>query len=159
MILICYDGSPSAKHAISVAQGALGHKPATVLYVWQLPSEFLAPDWYGSIGAPVGPPIAEFERLALERAEAVAQRGLELARTVGFAVDARAEVSRGSVWKTVIDVAEDVGSEVIVVGARGLSTVKSMLLGSVSNAVVHHSHVPVLVVPPPDQTHETRGAP
>jgi nucleotide-binding universal stress UspA family protein len=156
MILLCYDGSPTAQHAIPAAHALLGHRPATVLYVWQLPSEFLVPDWYGSIGAPVGPPMAEFERLALERAEAIAQRGLELARSVGFAVEARTEVSRGSVWKTVIDVAEDVGSEAIVVGARGLSTVKSMLLGSVSNAVVHHSHMSVLVVPPPDQIPETR---
>jgi nucleotide-binding universal stress UspA family protein len=39
---------------------------------------------------------------------------------------------------------------VIVVGARGLSTVASALLGSVSNAVVHHCKRPVLVVPPAD---------
>jgi nucleotide-binding universal stress UspA family protein len=37
---------------------------------------------------------------------------------------------------------------VVVMGSRGLSGVRSMLIGSVSNAVVHHAHQPTLVVPP-----------
>lgn len=38
----------------------------------------------------------------------------------------------------------------IVLGARGLGRVESMLLGSVSIAVIFHSKRPVLVVPHPD---------
>lgn len=37
----------------------------------------------------------------------------------------------------------------LVVGSRGHGTVGSILLGSVSNHVVHHSSCPVVVVPPP----------
>lgn len=159
MLLLCYDGSPTAKRAIPIAHAILGNKPTTVLHVWQPPTEFLEPDWFGAVTAPAGPPIAELEKRALERAEATARHGVELARTAGFAAEARAEVSHGRAWRTIIDVAQDVGAEVIVVGARGLSTVRSVLLGSVSNAVVHHSHLPVLVIPPPDSMHETRGAP
>ncbi len=36
--------------------------------------------------------------------------------------------------------------DLIVMGARGLSSIKEMFLGSVSNATVHKSKVPVLVV-------------
>lgn len=159
MVLICYDASPTAKRAIPIAHGILGHGPATVLHVWQPPTEFVEPDWFGGISTPVGPPIAELEARAVERAERVAEEGAQLARDAGFISERRTEASVGRVWLTIIDVAHDLDAEVIVVGARGLSTVQSVLLGSVSNAVVHHSHVPVLVVPPPDATHHSRGAP
>jgi nucleotide-binding universal stress UspA family protein len=36
--------------------------------------------------------------------------------------------------------------DIIVIGARGLGSVKEVFLGSVSNAVVHKSKIPVLVV-------------
>jgi nucleotide-binding universal stress UspA family protein len=158
MILICYDGSPTAQRAIPVAHAILGHKPATILHVWQPPTEFLEPDWFGAPTAPVGPPIAELEALAVERAERVAHEGLELARDAGFAAEERTEVGGGSVWQSIIGVADDIEADLIVVGARGLSTVQSVLLGSVSNAVVHHSSRPVLVVPRVDEAHHARGA-
>lgn len=43
------------------------------------------------------------------------------------------------------------GAGVVVVGSRGRSTLKAMLLGSVAMATLHHAHRPVLVVPPADR--------
>lgn len=37
MILLCYDGSPSAKHAISFASSLFGSQPVTLLSVWNPP--------------------------------------------------------------------------------------------------------------------------
>ena len=159
MVLICYDGSPTAKRAIPAAHALLGHKRVTVLHVWQPPKEFMQPDWFGGFTAPAGPPIAQLERLALDRAEQVTHEGVELARSAGFSAGARTEPGVGSVWRTIINVARELDTAVIVVGERGLSTVQSVLLGSVSNAVVHHSHRPVLVIPRADASHEQTGAP
>ena len=39
--------------------------------------------------------------------------------------------------------------DLIITGARGLSTARRTILGSVSDYVVHHTHCPVCVVPPP----------
>lgn len=39
----------------------------------------------------------------------------------------------------------------IVLGCRGQSAVRRTFLGSVSDYVVHHSHVPVCIVPPQDR--------
>lgn len=47
---------------------------------------------------------------------------------------------------TIIRVAEDEKCDLILLGSRGLGEVKRFLLGSVSDAVVHHAHCPVLIV-------------
>jgi nucleotide-binding universal stress UspA family protein len=39
------------------------------------------------------------------------------------------------------------GYDLIVVGSRGLGSIEGLLMGSISTKVVHHSKVPVLVVP------------
>jgi hypothetical protein len=47
-----------------------------------------------------------------------------------------------------------VDADVILLGTRGLSGVKSLMLGSVSHAVLHHADRPVLVVPSADLAEE-----
>lgn len=37
----------------------------------------------------------------------------------------------------------------IVMGSRGIGTIRRTFLGSVSDYCVHHAHIPVAVVPPP----------
>jgi nucleotide-binding universal stress UspA family protein len=147
MILLCYDGSPSAKRAMSLAQSTIGHHPATVLHVWSPPDEFLAAVPFGGDSAPAGSSIVELERLALDRAQAVADEGWGLARGLEFAVESRVERSGGAIWRTILDAADDLDADLIVIGTRGLTAIQSNLLGSVSNAVIHHSTRPLLVVP------------
>lgn len=146
-ILLCYDGSPSAKHAISVAQQALGHMPSTLLHVWNPPVEFLAAAPWGTASGVGGPSIVELERLSLERAQEIAQEGHALARDLGLAVDTRIERNDSTVWQTILGVAAETDAELIVIGTHGATAVQSLLLGSVSSAVIHHSKCPVLVVP------------
>ena len=52
----------------------------------------------------------------------------------------------GPLWQAILDVAEQRDAAVIVLGSRGLSGIKSFVLGSVSSAVVHHATRPTLVV-------------
>lgn len=54
------------------------------------------------------------------------------------------EVS-GSPRTEILRVAEEENVNMIVTGSRGMGTVKRTLMGSVSDHVLHHSHVPVLV--------------
>jgi nucleotide-binding universal stress UspA family protein len=55
-----------------------------------------------------------------------------------------------SIWAAVLRFAEQQKAAAIVVGSRGQSTVRSALLGSVSNGVVNNSRIPVVVVHPAD---------
>ncbi len=86
----------------------------------------------------------------LERgAQELAEEGAELARAAGL--DARAVLAESGyegTWHTILSAAVKHGAGVIVLGARGLSTFQSVLLGSVSHGVAQHAHVPVLIVPP-----------
>jgi nucleotide-binding universal stress UspA family protein len=55
--------------------------------------------------------------------------------------------SARAIAATLAEYAADRGAAVIVVGSRGRSASRELLLGSVAKAVLHHAHRPVLVVP------------
>ena len=86
MIVLCYDGSGSAKHAITTAHGIVGQSPALLLHVWEPPANYLGPDPFGGIETWSGPQIVELEAMALERANRTVEYGVELARDAGFTV-------------------------------------------------------------------------
>lgn len=46
----------------------------------------------------------------------------------------------------ILDVAEEIGADLIVLGSRGHGLVERLVMGSVSEGVVHHTSCPVLVV-------------
>ncbi|MEO6859882.1 MAG: universal stress protein [Solirubrobacteraceae bacterium] len=137
-ILICYDGSPSAKRAVSVARATIADDHAVLLHVWEPPVAFLA-DAFSDPGLGLEPPLKVLEQSAVNRAQAIATEGHELARNDGLTVEVRVERDETSAWRTILDVADEIEAELIVVGTRGRIAVQSDLLGSVSGAIVHHS--------------------
>jgi len=56
------------------------------------------------------------------------------------------EVGGGDPAHTIVDIAERHGCDLIVMGARGVGALRSALLGSVSNEVLHAARVPVMIV-------------
>jgi nucleotide-binding universal stress UspA family protein len=139
-ILICYDGSEGAKHAIQAAAGLLDGHPAVVLAVGP---PLTAEESYAALGTLV----PSFQELNEEQALERAKEGAELAASAGFAAEARAEVAAPT-WEGVIHVADEIDAAAIVIGSRGLTGVKEALSGSVSHAVAEHAGRPVLIIPP-----------
>src|SRR5215208_6774186 len=57
-----------------------------------------------------------------------------------------AHLLEGTAADEILDLAEQIGAGLIVIGSRGLGPVGRITLGSVSEAVIHHSRWPVLVL-------------
>jgi nucleotide-binding universal stress UspA family protein len=150
-ILLCYDGSPEATHAIAEAGRMLRGGRATVLYAWQSAADTLA--HFGV--APTYVPPGEYER-DREHAREVAKEGTRLAADAGFDADARIVESAASTWAAILYAADELDVDLVVMGARGLTGVRSMLLGSVSHHVVNLTGRSTLVVPS-EKVAEDRG--
>ena len=148
MILIAYDGSPDAKAAIERAGQLMPGKPATVLTVWEQFEDMVV---RVGAGMPVGAvDYAEADRSYEQHARDRAEQGAKLARDAGLKPQSRICTRSGSIAETILVEAADMGAEAIVLGTRGLTGLKSLLLGSVSHAVLQHADRPVVVVPSPE---------
>jgi len=158
MILICFDGSEDSRAAIQHAGGLLDGQPATVLTVWEPFAEVLARTAYGMVPFAPDLDIEEIDAATRRQAEELAQTGAELARANGFDADARTCSQRDTVALSILREAESVGASAIVMGSRGRTGVPSLLLGSVSHAVIQHSDRTVIVVPSPKVASERRRA-
>lgn len=164
-ILLCYDGSDFARDAIRQGAAVLRGGPAIVVTVWESVGSALlrhpVPGRAGlgrdlrEISEDV---VGELDKRTEERAHATVNEGVEAARAAGFdarpsarrALAATAERRTTTVWRAILDAADELDAAAIVLGARGRSAAGSALLGSVSYGIVHNSQRPVLVVPPAD---------
>lgn len=143
-ILIAYDGSADAKAAVALAGHLFDGSTAVVLSVWEGLSMVVA---RAEAGLSSSLDFARIEAECAQHARNLAIDGAGHARVAGLQAEARAAERRGSIAETILAEAEAAGAELIVVGTRGLSGVKSFLLGSVSRAVLQHADRPVLVAP------------
>jgi nucleotide-binding universal stress UspA family protein len=144
-ILICYDGSEHAKAAIRQAATLLSERSADVLAVWQPATALPTYAWAGvSVGA--GIDFTALDQQSQETAQGIAREGVKIAGEAGL--DARPETARadGPIWEAIARAAEERGAPVIVLGARGLTGLRNLLLGSVSEGVIRHARRPTLVV-------------
>lgn len=144
-VLVAVDGSPQSDRAVEFVADEWGGVRTTLLYVIDpvqagydagvLPSGSEA--WYQSAKESADDLLAESrERLVTARRDA--DQG------VGRDIDTRTDVGRPAA--TIVDVADDVDADHVVVGSHGRQGVSRLVLGSVAEAVVRRSPVPVTVV-------------
>ncbi|HSV72604.1 MAG TPA: universal stress protein [Chthonomonadales bacterium] len=141
-ILVASDGSDGALKAArwaAVLARSIGAE-VTVLHVFTMPTAF-AP----IVG--VGGQIldaASIAQYAEEVQNAVARRTGHVVEEEGVPYSTRLEI--GHPAGTIVRIADEEGFDLIVLGSRGLTELKSFMLGSVSDRVSHHAHCPVLIV-------------
>jgi nucleotide-binding universal stress UspA family protein len=136
-ILLAPDGSEDAALALRAALDLSSTTAAElhVLHAWQAFPEYSHP----SIAMASDSALYEREaqKMLFEQLDKIEADG---------AVAAGAHLKRGRPAETITAVAEDVGTDLIVMGSRGLGPVRRLVMGSVSEGVLELATCPVLVV-------------
>jgi nucleotide-binding universal stress UspA family protein len=140
-IVVGTDGSQTASKAVSRAADLAKTADATLVIVSAfrpVPPERLKNE---RTGAPQELAYMVNPREDVDNTLATAKK---LAESRGARV--RTEAVDSGPSEAIIDVAETIGADLIVVGSQGMTGAKRFLLGSVPNRIAHHSPCDVLIV-------------
>jgi nucleotide-binding universal stress UspA family protein len=138
-IVVGVDGSANSRKALekAVEEAALHHVPLTVLTVHQAVRDvYGAPSHYTD--------DASLTEKAKEAAQAETDEVLAAASARPESVTVTAV--HGLPADELVKASE--GADMLVVGRRGAGGFARLTMGSVTNAVTHHAHSPVLIVTP-----------
>lgn len=133
-ILVPLDGSKNSirglDNAISIARAC----QATITGIYILP--VYPRNFVDAITPYILHPEREAKKFLADAKKRCAQKGILF----------KSKIIWGSPTCEIQDLANSKKFDLIVIGAHGRGVVKEMFLGSVSNAIVHKSKIPVMVV-------------
>jgi len=144
-ILVGIDGSAKGDKALEMAIGLAKESGAEIHLVHVTPWPTL-PNVFPP-GAIAYVPESVFQELT-DELKAKAEKTLRerLLRVEEAGVSGKIKVLEGEPASAIVNYAQEEGVELIVVGNRGISGVKELLLGSVSHKVSQLARCPVLIV-------------
>ena len=139
-ILVPIDGSSTSQLAVDKAIGlakAFDSKVTAIFVIDPYPFTGVGTDFaYGQ---------AEYLSAATAEANAAVKAAKVLFEAAGVTVDASV-IEAHSAWRGVVQAAESLEADLIVMGSHGRSGLEKLVLGSVTQAVLSHTKLPVLVV-------------
>ena len=135
-IIFADEGSPAADRALLYVEhlARQGNVEVVVLHAYQVPERYATTDAYDDLHD-------SFERAAW----AIVDDAVEEMQKAG--ISARGMVREGPAGRCILEVADQEGASLIVLGTRGPSSAAEMLLGSVSSEVLRFARCPVMAVP------------
>ena len=140
-IMVAFDGSKDSVKAVQLA-ASLSSKFSTELEVVHV---FASPaiGFSAASGMPI-PDYSDMEEAAKDAGQKILSRGLQVASDAG--AKAKGELMEASsVVEALVEHAAKENIDLIVVGTRGMTGFKKLILGSVSSGLISHAHCPVLV--------------
>ena len=148
-VLICYDGSPSARAAVARAastldQAGFARHEVTLVHVWNAP--MAATDSFNYREGPGAPSAERLIDVAESGAQETVDEGRRVAIDCGLTPNTLIARNESSVAATILRVAEQQDSSLIVVGSHPHGS-PGPTLDSISAAVIAASTRPVLVIP------------
>lgn len=138
-VVVGYDGSELASRALRAACDLVEPDgTVTVIHAYEVPWQADAYPWF-----------EDFKASCRKVAEEVLEPAKEICGAYPVATNFKTAVGKPAEVLTQLAQSED--ADLIVVGTRGHSSVVGLLLGSVTQRLLHIASVPVLAVPPPTQ--------
>jgi nucleotide-binding universal stress UspA family protein len=142
-IVLATDGSPSAAEAtLKAVELAQAFETPLVVVSVEHPAQLVGSGYYG-----YGELLIELRKAEFERIETVLEQTSTVAAEAGVTCETVHAGDEAPVSEQICRLAAKRNARMIVIGAHGWSTVRRVLHGSVSTAVVHEARCPVLVVP------------
>jgi nucleotide-binding universal stress UspA family protein len=142
-ILLATDGSKQSEAAVQMLKSFSFHPGDEMKIISVVDMAVpMAIDIYGGYL----PDTTEMEKTAREHASKVLAETCEKLEGICKNVTVTSDVLFGSPESRIVETAEEIGADLIVVGSHGYSRWERLLLGSVSQSVVHHAPCSVLVV-------------
>jgi nucleotide-binding universal stress UspA family protein len=139
--VLCFDGSEPAERAIRAAAALVGRgRAARVLYAYK-PTERSLGIAQAVTGGRIDAPVS-----GEADAHDVVEAGVVVARDAGFEAEPLLVEADRPTAELIAAAAEELDAPAIIMGQRGHSGLKSMVLGSVSRDVVNAYHRPVVLV-------------
>ncbi|HEU4978388.1 MAG TPA: universal stress protein [Solirubrobacteraceae bacterium] len=143
---VAFDGKPESQRALQWAERLARERGAEL----RLRRAVLGP----------APPIAGTYGIDIHEVQKEMRAGAQSEIDDALAgldpgIDAQGEAVIGPVYAVLDAFAEEV--DVLVTGSRGWGTLRSVVLGSTSDRLIHHAACPVVVVPRPATQDESRA--
>jgi nucleotide-binding universal stress UspA family protein len=141
-ILLPIDHSKFSEEALRTVASLVGPKgnQVRVLHVIEHPSAYVSADMIPRVVEHT----AQVEKERIAEARVLVGGAAKRLRATGLR--ARGVVEKGDAKSVIIDYARRWGADLIVVGSHGLKGLRRVLMGSVSNAVMHKAKCSVQVV-------------
>lgn len=135
-ILFAHDASPAAERALPYLEhlGRVEEGAILVLHVYEPPEKYNTMQGYEAL-------VTALEALARE----VVEDAVHYLQSAGL--EAQGLVRAGAPAQMILQTALEENVALIVLGTRGPSNVKDLLLGEVSTEVLRYARCPVLLVP------------
>jgi nucleotide-binding universal stress UspA family protein len=143
-IVVAFNDTPEAHQAFEKAL-ALAEEFRAELFIFEvaeIPLAAMAPVYSYPMWTPLPSEVSELSQEASITEQL--QQLCEEARTKG--VTAHWEYRIGPAGDLICAYAQEMDADLVVLGRRGLRGVSEMILGSVSNHVMHHCRCSVLIV-------------
>ncbi|OON17271.1 universal stress family protein, partial [Opisthorchis viverrini] len=150
IVIFPIDGSVHSERALSWYLDNMRAPNDHAVFINVIEPVYSSPAFGMSMESPMQPDIARVMESSIASGKKLCQNKMKHAKELALPAEAFLHVDSRP-GHAIIKAVGGHHGDVVVMGSRGMGVIRRTFLGSVSDYVLHHSHVPVVIVPPPEE--------